>query len=99
MKACSMLWVLAMDDVCSFRLTIFKILPTCRLSAACVDRIIEVMVLWLEAMVHVHCLLFALLGLAVPSWGLPSSFMLVSAVTSSQEMCLVGVKEVKKLVS
>ena len=49
-------------------------------------------------MVHVHCLLFALLGLAVPSWGLPSSFMLVSGVTSSQEMCLVGVKEVGVIV-
>ena len=44
-------------------------------------------------MVRARCFSLVLLGLAVQSWGLPSSFMLVSGVTSSQEMCLVGTKE------
>ena len=66
-------------------------------SAACVERIMEVLLLCLEGMVRVHCLSLSLLGMAVGSWGLPSSFMLVSGVTL-QEMCLVGVKEVGVIV-
>ena len=35
-------------------------------------------------MVRARCFSLVLLGLAVQSWGLPSSFILVSGVTSSQ---------------
>ena len=49
-------------------------------------------VIWLGGidMVRARCFSLVLLGLAWQSWGLPSSLMLVSGVTSSQEMCLVG---------